>query len=104
MKNFPLMIKLSILNGCGVDGAAGEVKEYFIRQNLNNIDIIAWRNVDGDRFIYGKTILVQKKENEDKLKYMMDLTGIDRRIYALDPDTMEDIQIILGNDYRTYFK
>ena len=97
-------VKLSILNGCGVDGAAGDVKEYFIKQNLSNIDIIAWRNVDRGMFIYGKTILVSKKKDEDKLNYLVQLTGITRKIYAFDPDTIEDIQIILGSDYREFFK
>ena len=96
-------VKISILNGCGVDGAAGDVKDYFINQDLENIDIIAWRNVDRGLFIYGKTILVAKKQDEEKLNYMIDLTGITRKIYSFDPNTIEDIQIILGSDYREYF-
>lgn len=99
-----ITVKLSILNGCGVDGAAGDVKEYFIKQNLSNIDIIEWRNVDRGMFIYGKTILVSKKKDEDKLNYLVQLTGITRKIFAYDPDTIEDIQIILGSDYREFFK
>ena len=34
----------------------------------------------------------------------MKITGINRRIYALDANTIEDMQIILGNDYNKYFK
>ncbi|RLC51476.1 MAG: hypothetical protein DRI23_04945 [Candidatus Cloacimonadota bacterium] len=99
----PPSVKISILNGCGVDGAAGDVKEYFIKQDLSNIDIIAWRNVDRGMFIYGKTILVSKKQDEDKLKYLIELTGITRKIYSFDPNTIEDVQIILGSDYREFF-
>jgi LytR cell envelope-related transcriptional attenuator len=100
----PPSVKISILNGCGVDGAAGDVKEYFIKQDLSNIDIIAWRNVDRGMFIYGKTILVSKKQDEDKMNYLIELTGIKRKIYSFDSNTIEDIQIILGSDYREFFK
>jgi len=97
-------LKLSILNGCGVHGAASEVKEILINQNYENVDIISWENVKSNKFIYGKTIIVVKKKDENKLKYLMKVTGISRRIFALDDDTIEDFQIILGRDYRTYFK
>jgi len=97
-------LKLSILNGCGVHGAASEVKEILINQNYENVDIISWENVKSNKFIYGKTIIVVKKKDENKLKYLMKVSGISRRIFALDDDTIEDFQIILGRDYRTYFK
>jgi len=99
----PPSVKISILNGCGVDGAAGDVKEYLIKKRLSNIDIIAWRNVERGMFIYGKTILVSKKQDEDKLNYLIELTGITRKIYSFDSNTIEDIQIILGSDYREFF-
>ena len=97
-------LKLSILNGCGVHGAASKVKEILINHNYENVDIISWENVKSNKFIYGKTIIVVKKKDENKLKYLMKVTGISRRIFALDDDTIEDFQIILGRDYRTYFK
>jgi len=97
-------LKLSILNGCGVKGAASEVKENLINRNLENIDIISWENVKSNKFIYGKSIIVVKRKDENKLKYLMKITGISRRIYAFDENTIEDFQIILGRDYRTYFK
>ncbi len=97
-------LKLSILNGCGVHGAASEVKEILINQSHENVDIISWENVKSYKFIYGKSIIVVKKKDEHKLKYLMEITGISRRILALDDDTIEDFQIILGRDYRTYFK
>lgn len=97
-------LKLSILNGCGVKGAASEVKENLINSNFNNVDIISWENVKSNKFIYGKSIIVVKRKDEDKLKYLMKITGISRRIYAFDENTIEDFQIILGRDYRTYFK
>jgi len=97
-------LKLSILNGCGVKGAAGEVKENLINMNLENVDIISWKNVKSNKFIYGKSIIVVKRKDDKKLKYLMKITGISRRIYAFDENTIEDFQLILGRDYRTYFK
>jgi len=97
-------LKLSILNGCGVKGAASEVKDNLINKNFENVDIISWVNVKSKKFIYGKSIIVVKRKDENKLKYLMKITGISRRIYAFDENTIEDFQIILGRDYRTYFK
>ena len=97
-------LKLSILNGCGVKGAASEVKENLINKNLENVDIISWENVKSNKFIYGKSIIVVKRKDDNKLKYLMKITGISRRIYAFDENTIEDFQIILGRDYRTYFR
>lgn len=97
-------VKITVLNGCGIDGAAKDVKEYLINKNIKNLDIIAWENVERDMFIYGKTLIVIKKNDEEKLKYLMKITGIKRRIFALDPNTIEDLQIILGRDYKDYFK
>ena len=97
-------LKLSILNGCGVKGAASEVKDILINKNFENVDIISWENVKSNKFIYGKSIIVVKRKDENKLKYLMKITGISRRIYAFDENTIEDFQIILGRDYRTYFK
>jgi hypothetical protein len=97
-------LKLSILNGCGVKGAASEVKDNLINKNFENVDIISWGNVKSNKFIYGKSIIVVKRRDEKKLEYLMKITGISRRIYVFDDSTIEDFQIILGKDYRTYFK
>jgi len=47
-------LKLSILNGCGVKGAASEVKDNLINKNFENVDIISWVKVKSKKFIYGK--------------------------------------------------
>ncbi|MCF7793277.1 MAG: LytR C-terminal domain-containing protein [Candidatus Cloacimonetes bacterium] len=103
-KKPPPSLKLALLNGCGIDGVATEVKEYFINKTSGNVDIVSWRNVDRNLFIYNKSIIVIKKDDDEKLKYLMDFTGIDRKIYAIDDNAIEDLQIILGNDYREFFK
>lgn len=97
-------IKIAILNGCGVKGAATEIKEFIIKNNPGNIDVIAWRNVDRNMFIYNKSIIVVKKANDEKVDFLTNFTGIDRKILALDANVIEDMQIILGNDYKEIFK
>ena len=97
-------LKLTILNGCGVKGAASEVNEIFINKEIENMDIISCENVKSNKFIYGKSIIVVKRKDDNKLKYLKKITGISRRIYAFDENSIEDFQIILGRDYRTYFK
>ena len=97
-------LKLSILNGCGVKGAANEVNEILINKEIENMDIISCENVKSNKFIYGKSIIVVKRKDDNKLKYLKKITGISRRIYAFDENSIEDFQIILGRDYRTYFK
>ncbi len=97
------VIKISILNGCGIDDAAREVKEYLINKSNCNLDIISWKNADNDMFIYGKSIIVIKKYDEKKMDHLMKTTGIQRKIFALDANTIEEFQIILGKDYRKYF-
>lgn len=96
-------VKIALLNGCGYEKIATEVKEYLIEKNYQNLDIISWRNVDRDMFIYDKTLIVEKKDEPDKLKYLMGITGIKRRIVAWDENTIEDFYIILGKDYQKYF-
>ncbi len=96
-------IKISILNGCGIDNAAREVKEYLINKSDCNLDIISWKNVDNDMFIYGKSIIVIKKYDKKKMDHLMKATGVQRKIIALDANTIEEFQIILGKDYRKYF-
>ena len=95
------IIKLALLNGCGYPGIAKEVKNILVDKNF---DVIAWRNVERDMFIYEKSIIVIKKYDKDKLSYFQKMTGLDRRIFALDENTIEDFQIILGKDFKRYFK
>jgi len=97
-------LKLSIFNGCGVPKAASDVKENLLNRNLKNFDIIFCENVRNRKFIWGKSVIVVKRKNDNKLKYLMKITGVSRRIYAFDENTIEDFQLILGRDYRTYFK
>jgi len=96
-------IKVRLLNGCGLDKVAKSVKEYLINKNYKNLDIISWGNVEQNLFIYSKSLIVVKKDKEKELDEIKKITGIKRRIYAIDEQSIEDFDIILGKDYRKYF-
>ena len=96
-------IKISILNGCGQKNAATEVKDFLIENEIQNLDIISWKNVAREKFIYDKSLIVVKKNNEEKLNFLMNLTGIQRRIFAENDQFIEEFQIILGSDYKQFF-
>lgn len=100
---FETNVKVSLLNGCGYRGIATEVKDYFVEKNFEMVDIISWKNVPGKNYIYDKTVIVVKKENQEKLDFLMNITGIPRKIYSLNNDNIEEFQIILGKDYKQYF-
>lgn len=97
-------VKLSIQNGCNINGIAKEVKNILLEQGYDKIDVISWKNVDSYKFIYAKTVIVVKKDDPLKLSYIMDITGIQRKIFSLNYNSLEDLQIILGKDYKQYFQ
>ena len=103
--NFSLpIIKIAVLNGCGYPGIAKKVRDYIIDNFGENIDVLSSENVPRNMFIYRQTILVVKHKDEKKLEFLKKITGIKRRIFACDENSLEDFQIILGKDYKRYFK
>jgi len=96
-ESFPA-IKVTLLNGCGYDGVAKRVRE---KLNPQNIDIISCSNAE--KFIYNKSIIVVKKKDEIDLKRLQRITGIKRRIYALNENSHASFYIIIGKDFKKYF-
>jgi hypothetical protein len=97
-------VKIALLNGCGYNNVAKEVKDNIIDKNISNLDIISWKNIESKMFIYDKSIIVIKKYNKEKLDFLVNITGINRRIFAINDNYIEEYQIILGKDYKKYFK
>ena len=96
-------VKVGLRNGCGYPDIAKKVKDYIL-ENYENIDVLSCKNVPENKFIYNKTIIVVKNYNEEKLRYLQKLTEIERRIYAFNDNHIENFYIILGKDYKNYFK
>jgi hypothetical protein len=95
-------IKVSILNGCGFPGIATEVKEKLMRKG--KIDVIAWKNNTRNMYIYKQTIIIAKHNEPEKLAYLQSITGIPFRAYAYNSNNIEEFFIVLGLDYKQYFK
>ncbi len=96
-------IKLAIINGCGYPGIAREVKDTLLHAPDGNFDIISWRNVDRNMFIYDKTVIVMKHDEPKKYASLQEYTGIKHRIISIDENAIEEFQIILGKDYTQFF-
>ena len=92
-------IRVRILNGCGHKNAASDFGNYLTRYN---IDVIGVGNAH--KFIYDRSIIVVKTDDEQDLERLMRYTGITRRVYALDNHSIESFQIIAGRDFRDYIK
>jgi len=90
-------IRVKVLNGCGFSGAASEMSNYLSRFN---IDVIGIGNAD--QFIYDKTIIIVKKDDQQDLERLIRYTKISRRAFALSDDAVESFQIIVGKDYLSY--
>ena len=103
-KYFPqTSVKISVINGSGIDFAARNVKNYIL-ENYKKVYVIYAKNIVGGKYNFDKCVIVVKKKNkENKLKYLQALTGIKRRIFAFNEDENEEFYIIVGRDYKKYF-
>jgi len=92
-------IRVRILNGCGHRNAASEYSRYLTQYN---VDVIGIGNAD--KFIYDKSIIVIKRDDQQDLDRLKRYTGIERSVYAISERTTESFHIILGSDYRNYME
>ena len=96
-------VKISVINGSGIDFAARYVKNFII-ENYKKVYVIYTRNISGGKYNFDKSVIVVKKRGrEKKLKYLQALTGIKRRIFAFNDEENEEFYIIVGRDYKKYF-
>lgn len=96
-------VKISVLNGSGIDFAARYVRNYIL-DNFDKVMVIEAKNVRSGKYNFNKTIIVVRKRNkEKKLKYLQLLTGIKRRILAYSNDGNDEFYIIVGKNYEKYF-
>lgn len=95
-------VKIKLLNGCGYPGVAKIAKNYLIN-NYQKVYVISWKNIRYNKFNFDKSVIVVKKYDEKKLKYLQKITGIKRRIYAFNKSGLEEFHIIIGQDYKKYF-
>jgi len=68
------------------------------------VDVV--RSENADHFEYEKTILIQRNENVEGMKYVANALGFDfenneRIITSIDPNIDVDLTLIIGKDYHS---
>lgn len=96
-----LDIEVEILNGCGEPGVAAKFSE-FLRDK--RVDVV--RSENADNFDYSTTLLIQRNENTEGLKYVADALKFDTRnsnqvMISIDPESDVDITLIIGKDFNS---
>lgn len=84
-------IRLEVLNGCGLEGAAAKVKE---RLESNGYTVVAIGNADN--FDYGKTVLYTAEGQEEKARKVIGLFGMEENTIKK-PDY--DIKVVVADDF-----
>jgi hypothetical protein len=84
-------VRVEVLNGCGLEGAAGKAKE---RLESNGYTVVAVGNATN--FDYKHTILLAPESNEERAKRIKELFGMeDDKIEKTD----YHVKVIIGDDY-----
>ncbi len=90
------IVQLNILNGCAVNGLAGQTKEYL---RTKGFDVVEIGNSEED---LDKTIVINRStddKNARKIAYALGL-GDESIIDAQEPEVYLHATVILGNDYK----
>jgi len=92
-------IKIVLINGCGFEGLAKEFGDFLAEKN---VDIVSMSNTRKPTF--DKTIIVVRKGDDEDLKRLQRMTGIQRYTEARNETALADFDIIVGKDYLLYTK
>lgn len=89
--------KVSVLNGAGVEGLAGQTADYLTAQGLNVTNV-----GNADRLDYAKSIIIDYTGKPYTSKYLMDLMGLSESqiLSQSNPDSTVDVAVILGADWQ----
>jgi LCP family protein required for cell wall assembly len=88
---------ISVLNGAGVEGLAGQTADYLRAQGLNVTTV-----GNADRLDYAKSIIIDYTGKPYTAKYLMDLMGLSESqiLSQSNPDSGVDLAVILGADWQ----
>ena len=92
-------VEIEILNGCGEPGLAAKFSQLL---RNNRVDVV--RSENADHFEYEKTMLIQRNENVDGMKYVaavldFDINNPEKVMMSVDPNVDIDLTLIIGKDY-----
>ncbi len=89
------VIRVEVLNGCGVAGLAGEVTDFL---RLKGFDVVNVGNAEN--FDFPETLVVDRIGDMPGAWHVARAVGIDNVIQQKDEDLLLDVTLILGRDYQ----
>lgn len=95
-------IDVEILNGCGERGVANIFSDYL---RSRQVDVVRAENAD--HFNYNSTLIIQRTENLEGLKHVVDALGFDindktRILIQPNSNVDVDITLIVGKDFEDF--
>ena len=90
-------IKVTVTNGCGYEQLASEYASSLADKNIEVVGL-----GDTPKPIYDKSIIVLRKGDEQDLKRLQKMTGIQRWTSAYNEYYNADFEIIVGRDYEEF--
>ncbi len=92
-------LKVVVSNGCGIEKLAADYSEHIKDRNIEVV-----RLTSTPMPIYNKSIIVVKNGDDQDLRRLQKMTGIQRYTMALDPDYEAPFLLILGADFEEFIK
>ena len=92
-------IKVIVSNGCGYESLATDYANYISKLNVEVVKL-----TDTPKPIYDKSLIVVRKQDEQDLKRLQVMTGIQRFTLAVNEASEAPFIIILGRDYQQFMK
>lgn len=89
------VIRVEVLNGCGVAGLAGEVTDFL---RLKGFDVVNVGNAE--TFDFPETLVVDRVGDMPGAWQVARAVGIDNVIQQKEEDLLLDVTLILGKDYQ----
>ena len=86
---------VQVLNGAGVEGLACLTEQYLLTQGVqaNNCDT-------ADRSDYTSSVIVDYTGNPYTVRYLARLFGVSTIISGADPNSLVDVKVIVGQDWK----
>lgn len=96
----PSVGRIQVLNGCGINGAAGAVADYLRSRGFDVKDIDDARDENGAKvWNYDTTIVVSRKKNMEIARAVSKALGTGKLILLRNDDIMYDVTVYLGEDF-----
>ena len=98
IKSTRTIIKIEVLNGCGVNRLAARLREYLIDKNYDVIDFKNYDRVD----IPGTLVIDRKYMDKRNAKKIARVIGVNpTQVFPqISPQRKLDVSIIIGKDYQ----